>query len=44
MHQAYMKWEETLSGLELSREKVAKALSCEPNEIYFTSCGSEADN
>ena len=31
-------------ALELSREKVAKALSCEPNEIYFTSCGSEADN
>ncbi len=30
--------------LEISREKVAKALSCEPNEIYFTSCGSEADN
>lgn len=30
--------------LEISREKVAKALSCDPKEIYFTSCGSEADN
>ncbi|NLP26480.1 MAG: cysteine desulfurase NifS [Clostridiales bacterium] len=30
--------------LEVSREKVAKALSCDPKEIYFTSCGSEADN
>lgn len=30
--------------IELSREKVAKALGAEPREIYFTSCGSESDN
>ena len=27
-----------------AREKVAKALGAKPNEIYFTSCGTEADN
>lgn len=27
-----------------AREEIAKALSCEPSEIYFTSGGSEADN
>lgn len=27
-----------------AREKIARALGCEPNEIYFTSCGSESDN
>jgi len=31
-------------AIEISREKVAAALGCEPREIYFTSCGSEADN
>ena len=31
-------------AVETAREKVAKALSAEPREIYFTSCGSEADN
>ena len=30
--------------METAREKVAKALGAEPREIYFTSCGSEADN
>lgn len=25
-------------------ERVAKCLNCEPNEVFFTSCGSEADN
>lgn len=30
--------------IEEAREKVAKALGAEPREIYFTSCGSEADN
>ncbi len=27
-----------------AREKVAKALGAKPNEVYFTSCGTEADN
>ncbi len=30
--------------IEDSREKVARLLNCEPNEIYFTSGGSESDN
>lgn len=30
--------------LENSREKIAALLNCKPNEIYFTSGGSEADN
>ena len=30
--------------LDASRAKVAKALGCAPEELYFTSCGSEGDN
>jgi len=30
--------------IELSREKVAKAINASPSEIFFTSCGSESDN
>lgn len=30
--------------VENAREKVAAALGAEPNEIFFTSCGSESDN
>ena len=26
------------------RDKVAKALNCEPSEVYFTGGGSESDN
>lgn len=29
---------------EEARNRVAKALNCNPEEIYFTSCGSESDN
>ena len=29
---------------EEARKRVAKALNCNPEEIYFTSCGSESDN
>ena len=29
---------------EEARKKVADVLNCKPNEIYFTSCGSESDN
>ncbi len=30
--------------LEEARSSVAKSLNCLPNEVYFTGCGSEADN
>jgi len=30
--------------LDRSRAQVAKALGCQPAELYFTSCGSEGDN
>lgn len=29
---------------EKARKQVAKALNCNPEEIYFTACGSESDN
>lgn len=32
------------AAVDEAREKVALALGCEPGEIVFTSCGSEADN
>ena len=31
-------------AIEQARQKVAKVLNAKPNEIYFTSCGSESDN
>lgn len=31
-------------ALDASREKVASVLHCRPDEIIFTSCGSESDN
>ena len=31
-------------ALDKAREQVASALGAEPDEIYFTSCGTEADN
>lgn len=31
-------------AIEVAREKVAKAINAQPNEIYFTGCGTEADN
>jgi cysteine desulfurase len=30
--------------LETARETVAQALNCRPDEVVFTSCGSESDN
>ena len=30
--------------VEEARKKVAKLVNCNPNEIYFTGCGSESDN
>jgi cysteine desulfurase len=32
------------SALDAAREKVAAVLHCQPDEIIFTSCGSESDN
>lgn len=32
------------TALENAREKVAQTLGCQPEEIIFTSCGSESDN
>ena len=32
------------AAIETSREKVAAVLKCHPDEIVFTSCGSESDN
>lgn len=32
------------NALELSREIVANLLNCKPDEIIFTSCGTESDN
>lgn len=31
-------------AIKLAREKVASLINCKPEEIYFTSCGSESDN
>ena len=30
--------------IEIARERIAKAINCAPNEIYFTSGGTEANN
>ena len=35
---------ENKKAIEDAREKIAKVLNCEPNEIYFTAGGSESDN
>jgi cysteine desulfurase len=32
------------AALEESRERVAEVLNCAPEEVVFTSCGSESDN
>ena len=32
------------AAVESARETVAAALNCQPDEIVFTSCGSESDN
>lgn len=35
---------ETKMAVDKARSRVSKALNCDPNEIYFTGGGSEADN
>src|SRR6266498_5669454 len=32
------------AAIESARETVASVLNCKPDEIIFTSCGSESDN
>ena len=32
------------NAIEKSRKQVASLINCEPDEIYFTSCGTESDN
>jgi len=32
------------AAVDTSRETVAKILNCQPDEVIFTSCGSESDN
>lgn len=39
-----MEGREAKRAVEKSREQVAKAISAEPKEIYFTGSGTEADN
>lgn len=40
----HTKGREAAKLLTESRKSVAKALGCLPEELYFTSCGSESDN
>jgi cysteine desulfurase len=40
----YTKGREAKQALDDARTKVADALGAQPEEIYFTSCGTEADN
>jgi cysteine desulfurase len=41
---AHAKGYEAKDILADSRKRIAAVLGCEPSEIYFTSCGTEADN
>lgn len=40
----YSKGREAREAVDQAREQVAKAINCRPNEVYFTSCGTESDN
>ena len=40
----HTKGREAKKLLDECREAVAERLGCSPNEVYFTSCGSESDN
>ena len=40
----HSKGREAKKQLEYYREKIAKLLDCDKSELYFTSCGTEADN
>ncbi len=32
------------AGLDTARERVSALINCDPKELFFTSCGTEADN
>ena len=40
----HTKGREAKAVLDTARRQVSGALGCEPNELFFTSCGSESDN
>lgn len=40
----YSKGRQAKQALEQAREKIASLIGCQAKELYFTSCGSEADN
>ncbi len=40
----YSKGREARKALDSARERASKVLGCAPNELYFTSGGTEADN
>lgn len=40
----HAKGREAKAVLDNARKQLAAALDCAPNEVYFTSCGSEGDN
>ena len=40
----HSKGNEAKALLDDARERIAKVFSCNANEIYFTSCGTESDN
>ena len=40
----HQKGREAKAILDNARESIAMSLGCDANEIYFTSCGTEADN
>ena len=40
----HSKGREAKTLLDGARARIANVFSCQPREIYFTSCGSEADN
>lgn len=40
----HTKGREAKAVLDNARKQLAAALDCAPNEVYFTSCGSEGDN
>lgn len=35
---------ESKKAINYARKQIAKVINCNPEEIYFTSCGSESDN
>ncbi len=40
----YAEGRQTRAAIEAARAKIAEAIGAKPNEIYFTGCGTEADN